>query len=103
MRVNVFYFRNGGILPTMAPGMLTIPAGVFFARLSMGQAGATGTGYTNYSSYGLLSPTGELSVVGRTPVGPSVIADASTSDASSLFTVSLVTLAVVAGCVFMNV
>lgn len=96
---------NGGILPTMPPGMLTIPAGVFFTGswLGMGQAGATGTGYTNNSSNGALSPTGGLSALVRTPVGPSVIADASTSDASPLFTVSLVTLAVVTGCVFMNV
>jgi hypothetical protein len=94
---------NGGILPTMPPGMLTIPAGVFFTGFGTGQAGATGTGYTNYTSNWALSPTGGLSALGRTPVGPSVVADASTSDASSLFTVSLVTLAVVTGCVFMNV
>jgi hypothetical protein len=94
---------NGGILSTMPPGMLTIPAGVFYTGFGTGQAGATGTGYTNYSSNGTLSSTGGLSALARTPVGPSVIADASTSDASSLFTVSLVTLAVVTGCAFMNV
>jgi hypothetical protein len=96
---------NGGILPTMPPGMLTVPAGVFFTGswLGTGQAGAISTGYTNYSSNGALNPTGGLSALGRTPVGPSVVADASTSDASSLFTVSLVTLAVVTGCAFMNV
>jgi hypothetical protein len=96
---------NGGILPTMPPDMLTVPAGVFFTGswLGTGQAGATGTGYTNYSSNGTLTPTGGLSALGRTPVGPSVVVDASTSDASSLFTISLVTLAVVTGCVSMNV
>lgn len=50
--------------------------------------------YTNYTSM--------LSAVSNTPVGPSVVVDSSTDDASSRLMFSTITWTVVACCVLMN-
>jgi hypothetical protein len=86
---------TGGILPLMSSGMPSVASGVFLTKsgLDVGAAEAAGMLYTNYTSNGVPTTTG------RAPLGPSVVIDAFTGDASHLHMFSGVAWGTVACCI----